>query len=326
MKYLNTEFVKKRISQIGLGTSRFGSIVPEETAFEFLDSFVEYGGTVVDTARNYYEWVENGRGKSEQCLGRWMDKHHNRDEICVSTKGGVRNKGSEWTIDLSKQNLCKELAESLDALHTDYIDIYLLHRDDVNRPVGEIMETLQELQELGRIGILGAANWSCERIIQANEYAEKHGMQGFDIIQTWWTVADYTKEMWNDDSTTHMDRKTIDYMRANRLIGMAYTSQSKGFFQKAILNGIDGVDKSLLKRIDSANNRRIFEYLEEYLSNHDVTMTDLVNGYITSDNVQGIALVSCSSQEQLLDILEHCDYDMPSQVIEKIRGMKEGAR
>ena len=45
------------LSKIGLGTGRFGTVVSEETSFEMLDLFYENGGNVIDTARNYYEWV-----------------------------------------------------------------------------------------------------------------------------------------------------------------------------------------------------------------------------------------------------------------------------
>lgn len=322
MKYISDNSLKKKVSKIGLGTGKFGTIIPDDFAFEMLDRFIDYGGTVIDTARNYYEWVENGRGKSEECIGKWIESRHLREKICIVTKCGVRNNYKEWMIDLSKNNLVQELKESLDSLRTDYIDIYLLHRDERERSVEEIMDTMQVLNDMGHIRMIGVANWNVERIRSANEYAKKHGLKPFKILQTWWSVADYKKEMWNDKNTTCMDEKTYQYMLDQNMIGMAYTSQCKGYFQKAAQCGKDGVDAFLRERIETKKNLRILDYLIRYSKEKNIDMTSLVSGYVTSGRVPGIALVSCSTMEQLWDIVQHCDYQMPNEVIDNIRSIK----
>lgn len=322
MKYIKDDCINKKISQIALGTGRFGTKVPEDLSFEMLDLFLEYGGTVIDTARNYYEWVENGRGKSEECIGKWIESRKAREKICLVTKGGVRNSGKVWNFNLSRNNLINELKESLEALRTDYVDIYLLHKDETDRAVEEIVESMQYLLELGNIGRIGVSNWSANRMKAANEYAESQGLVPFKVIQTWWSVAEYTKEMWNDENTTHMDEDTYRYMIDNDLIGMAYTSQCKGYFQKVEKCGRDSIDAFLKKRIETPTNLRILDYLSKLSKENNVSMTDLVNAYITSDKARGIALVSVSLIEQLLDILQHCDYDMPYEAIEHINALK----
>lgn len=322
MKYINDECIKKRVSKIGIGTGKFGTKISDELAFEMLDLFVEYGGTVVDTARNYYEWVENGRGKSEECLGKWIESRKAREQVCIATKGGVKNKGKIWEINLSRDNLVQELKESLEALRTDYTDIYLLHRDEKERPVEEIVETMQYIAEIGNIGALGVANWNIARIKDANQYAERHGLKPFKVLQTWWSIAEYKEEMWDDKNTTHMDRETHQYMLENNLIGMAYTSQCKGYFQKAAQLGSNRVNDFLKKRIETNNNLYILDYLVRYSEENSIDMTSLVNAYITSNSVEGIALISCSTLEQLLDVVTHCDYHMPDNVIDDIRNIK----
>lgn len=323
MKYISDDCINKEISQIAIGTGRFGTIVPEELSFEMLDLFVKYGGTVIDTARNYYEWVENGRGKSEACIGKWIESRRIREKICITTKGGVKNPGRIWDFNLSRDNLVCELKESLEALRTDYIDIYLLHKDEKDRAVEEIVETMQYLQELGNIGRIGVANWNIDRIKKANSYAESHGLKPFTVIQTWWSVAEYTKEMWNDENTTHMDNETHQYLVDHDMIGMAYTSQCKGYFQKAVRNGRENVDDFLKRRIETPKNLLILDYLSRLSKKNGVDITDLVNAYITSDNIRSIALVSTSSVEQLLDVVGHCDYEMPYEIIECINGIKD---
>lgn len=316
---MNTfNYATKHISRIGLGTGRFGTRVEKELAFEMLDYFYQNGGNVVDTARNYYEWVENGRGMSELCIGEWMTARGNRDDICLCTKGGVRNEGNVFISNLSKDALLTEVKESRDALQTDYIDMYLLHRDEPERSVEEIVETMQAIKEAGNVSTIGVANWKIDRVMAANDYAVTHEMEPFRIVQTWWSLAEYTESMWNDPTTTHMDPKTYEYMREHQILGMAYTSQCKGFFQKAYTHGLDLIDPFLMKRIATPTNIKKFEYIKKYCDKNMVSPTAVVNGYITSNPLNGIALVSVSNMEQLKDIMSVCDYCLEENVIHEL--------
>lgn len=318
MKYLTLDKINCNVSKIGLGTGKFGTIVNQKTAFQMMDLFAEQGGTLFDTARNYYEWVPNGRGKSEQCIGEWLETRKSREKCCIVTKGGVRNHGSNFTVDLSKDNLMTELYQSLEALRTNYLDIYLLHRDDIRKPVEEIVETMQYLCDIANISYIGVANWDISRVIKANDYAKQYGMKQFSVIQTWWSLAEYTGAMWNDPTTTHMDLETYQYLMKEHYVGMAYTSQCKGFFQKAIKLGLDNLDEKLKKRIMTQRNLKKLDYIKDYCMKNQVNPTSVVNSYITSNPLQGIALVGCTSMEQLQEIMSGADYILKYEDIKEI--------
>lgn len=316
MKYLTLSNGKK-MSKIGLGVSRFGTRTPKELSEEMLNHFCQSGGTLVDTARNYYEWVENGRGKSEAFLGEWMERQKCRDRLVVSTKGGVYNVGSKFYVSLARDALLKELEESMDALRTGYLDIYLLHRDEPERPTEEIVESLQEIAEKSCCHELGVCNWSCQRIREANQYAANHGLLPIRFVQTWWSLASYTESMWNDPTTTHMDAETAAYCQAHKCIVMGYTSQAKGFFQKACTVGIEHLDPLLKRRIMNEQNLRKLAELQKYCAGSGCSPTDVVVGYITSNPMPGTALVSCSRVEQLDDILASADYQLEEESIRR---------
>lgn len=305
MKYVEKYGMK--LSKIGLGTGRFGTRLSKDISFEMLDLFVEKGGNVIDTARNYYEWVENGRGVSEKTIGSWMIQRGNREKIYISTKGGVRNEGKKFYFNLSSSNLLEEVEQSKEALQTNEIDIYLLHRDEPGRAVEEIMETFQKIQESINAKAIGVCNWEAERVIKANQYAKMHNLIPIQIVQTWWSIAAYTPDMWNDPTTTHMDKTMYEYMKKQNMLGMAYTSQARGFFQKAISEGLNNLDPFLLKRIATPENIERVSLIREYCNRNGVLPTAVVNGYITDNELDGIALISCSKREQLNDILENCD-------------------
>ena len=166
--------ISKPISVLGLGTSSYG-LANKESAFKMLDSFVGFGGTVIDTARAY------SGGDSEKVIGAWAKAREVREKLVIITKGGHGTAGvlpSENFDTLIK----RELTESLESLETDYIDLYLLHRDNPLLPVANIIDTLNEALNRRHIHAFGASNWGYDRIDAANEYAYKHDLKGFSAI------------------------------------------------------------------------------------------------------------------------------------------------
>lgn len=275
MKYIDLPN-GKRMSKIGLGAGRFGTRLSDKLAVDMLEQFLTAGGTLVDTARNYDEWTENGRGKSESFLGRWIEKNRCREEIVLVTKGGVSNAEKLFRVDLSRNALLKELDESLEALRTDYLDIYLLHRDDPSWSVEDIVDTFQEIAKRANCETIGVCNWHCERIRAANHYAKNHGLIPIQVVQTWWSIASYTDTMWDDPMTTHMDQETYEYCRKHSCIAMAYTSQAKGFFQKAFTAGVGQLNPMLKYRMLTEENEKKLKKIQAYCAKIGCTATDVV--------------------------------------------------
>src|SRR6478609_2856770 len=73
--------------RIGLGTSRLGADGPRDEAYALLDAFVALGGTLIDTAAVYSDWIPGERGRSETVIGEWLKRRGNRDKVVISTKG-----------------------------------------------------------------------------------------------------------------------------------------------------------------------------------------------------------------------------------------------
>ncbi len=58
----------------------------------------------------------------------------------------------------------------------NYIDIYLLCRDDPDVDVAVPVEVMNALHAEGKIGAFGGSNWTHQRIEEANEYAYRRGL------------------------------------------------------------------------------------------------------------------------------------------------------
>ena len=180
---LKNDRYEMKVPALTFGAAGFERNDCDDVYFEFLDKYVELGGWCIDTARVYCDWLENGHDSSEGVIGRWLKARNNRDKICIATKGGHPEMGHMDESRLSREELTKDLEESLKVLGVDYVDIYFLHRDDPKIPVEEIMPVLNDFYESGKIHFIGVSNWTTQRIEEANKFAEKNGMEPIRISQ-----------------------------------------------------------------------------------------------------------------------------------------------
>ncbi len=182
MRTFRIEFIEQPLSVLGLGTATQAfSPARYDRAAALLDAFLAAGGTTVDTAAIY------GFGRGEETLGRWLRATGRRREIVLITKGchpavdPADVLGQPWISRLTPEVIHADLNGSLERLGTDFIDLYLLHRDDEAVPVGPLVEALNREQAAGRIRAFGASNWRVERIDEANRYAAAQGLNGFIV-------------------------------------------------------------------------------------------------------------------------------------------------
>lgn len=144
--------------RIVLGTTKVG-IHGRDSAYEMLDTYVELGGRHIDTAHIYSDWIPGERGRSETVIGEWLKRRGNRDELVITTKGAHPPRDDITNFRSDRASVRSDCEESLKRLGVEQVDLYYLHRDDVNRPVADVVETLEELRREGKIKAYGGSNW-----------------------------------------------------------------------------------------------------------------------------------------------------------------------
>jgi predicted dehydrogenase/aryl-alcohol dehydrogenase-like predicted oxidoreductase len=180
------------------------------------DHYVECGGNAFDTAYVY------GRGRMEALLGHWQRSRGLRDELVIIGKGA-------HTPDNFPNAIAPQLTESLDRLQSDHVDVYFLHRDNVDVPVGEFVDALNDEVRRGRIRVFGGSNWTLPRLAAANAYAAERGLQGFAALSNHLSLARMVTPIWPGVETA----ANTDYRRYLRETGtalMPWSSQARGFF------------------------------------------------------------------------------------------------
>jgi aryl-alcohol dehydrogenase-like predicted oxidoreductase len=190
-------------------------------SYSMLDEFFAAGGNALDTAHSY------GGGDSERLLGMWMKNRKNRSEVFLVDKGGHPHAAVPRPR-LSPEELAHDIHESLLRLQTDYIDLFLLHRDDPSIPAGTIIEHLNQEIRAGNLRAIGASNWELERLQEANAYAAEHGLQGFVVSSNNISLAVPIEPMWK--GVVSVSEAAWEWHNETQFPLLPWSSQARGFF------------------------------------------------------------------------------------------------
>ena len=121
MKYYNLPKTDLKVSEIALGCMRIANKSVEEVE--------ELVKTALDCGINFFDHADiYGGGKSEELFGQVLEKHPEyREKMIIQTKCAIVP-GKRY--DFSKEYIINAVNGSLERLHTDHVEILLLHRPD----------------------------------------------------------------------------------------------------------------------------------------------------------------------------------------------------
>ncbi|MCW5547470.1 MAG: aldo/keto reductase [Opitutaceae bacterium] len=180
------------------------------------DDYYERGGLTFDTAHIY------GGGLQEKLLGHWVKHRGLREEVSLIVKGA-------HTPFCNPDDLVREFDISLNRLQTGYADLYVMHRDNPDVPVGEFVDVLNEQVRAGRIRVFGGSNWSLPRIAAANRYAARKGLQGFGVVSNNFSLARMVNPVWGG-CIAASDPDSRRWLKKHQFPLLAWSSQARGFF------------------------------------------------------------------------------------------------
>jgi aryl-alcohol dehydrogenase-like predicted oxidoreductase len=230
----------------------------------FSDYF-ERGGNAFDTA-----WIY-GQQRSV-LLGAWMRAHGVRDRVVVIAKGG-------HTPFCDPESVVRQLREQLEWMDTDYADLYLLHRDNLDVPVGEFVDVLNAQVRAGRIRAFGGSNWTLDRVRKANAYAKRKGLQGFSMISNNLSLAVMVKAVWAGCLHLH-DADSLRWLKRAQLPVLSWSSQARGFFVPERAQPDRREDPSLVSSWYSPENFRRQERAIELARKHGVEPINIALAWV----------------------------------------------
>lgn len=176
------------VSVLCFGGNVFGWTADQDISFTLLDAFLDLGFNFIDTANSYSRWVPGNKGgESETIIGNWLKKSGKRNKVVIATKVGSEMGPDEKG--LSAAYIQKAVEASLKRLQTDYIDLYQSHYDDLSTPVEETLEAYAKLISEGKVRVIGASNFSPERLREALDASEK-GLPRYESLQPHYNLVE----------------------------------------------------------------------------------------------------------------------------------------
>jgi len=272
MKYGRIAGIHAPVSRLIMGCDNQKTIAHGSVMW---DDFVERGGNCFDTA-----WVYWG-GRAERTLGEWVKLRGIRKDIAIIGKGG-------HTPFCDPVNLRQHLQETLERLQTDYVDLYLMHRDNPHIPVGEFVEVLNELKRKGRMRAFGGSNWSLARVDAANRYAKAKGLTGFSAVSNNFSLARMVDAVW-PGCIRASDAKSRAWFRTTQTPLLAWSSQARGFFVVGDPKYRD--DAELVRCWYSEDNFRRLERVKQLAKKRGVTPINIALAYVLCQPFPTFALI-----------------------------------
>lgn len=265
MEYINLGNSNVMVSRLCVGCMSFGDPASQMHAWTLdpgesetlVKRALELGINFFDTANTY------SAGTSEEYLGRAIKNNVARDKVALASKVYF-NEGH-----LSKEAIHREIEGTLRRLGTDYLDLYIIHRFDVETPIEETMEALDSLVKAGKVRALGASAMYGYQFHNMQIVAKENGLTPFVSMQNHYNLLYREDEREMIPLCKEQDVSLTPYspLAAGRLSRLEWQTDSKrSQTDKVAVSKYDGTQESdyvIVKRVD------------ELAKKHDATMTQI---------------------------------------------------
>ena len=157
-----------KVSPLCLGAMMFGGAADAASSQRIIGKARDAGINFIDTADVY-----NG-GRSEEVVGQSIRAERDRWVVATKVNGimgsGPNERGSsrKWILEAARRSLVR--------LGTDYIDIYYLHREDLETPLEESVRAMGDLVRSGQVRYFALSNHRAWRVAEICNICDRLGI------------------------------------------------------------------------------------------------------------------------------------------------------
>ena len=163
------------VSPLCLGAMMFGAWgnTDHDDSIRIIHRALDAGINFIDTADVY------SRGESEEIVGKALAGGR-RDSVVLATKvHGKMHDDDPNQFGNSRRWIIEEVENSLRRLKTDWIDLYQIHRPELDTDIDETLGALSDLVHAGKVRYVGSSTFPAHQIVEAQWTAEKRGRERF---------------------------------------------------------------------------------------------------------------------------------------------------
>ncbi|WP_414687901.1 aldo/keto reductase [Mycobacterium sp.] len=210
------------VSAMGFGAMALTPVygdVDDNESLATLNHCLDVGVTFIDTANIY------GAGSNERLIAKVLADR--RDEVTLATKFGITGNPADRAAarpsargDAAYVRQCIE--ESLHRLNTDVVDLYYMHRRDVNVPIEETVGAMAELVNAGKVRHLGLSE------VTADELRAAVAVHPIAAVQSEWSI-------WSRD----VERRVVPTAAELGVGFVPYSPLGRGFLTGTVRTAAD---------------------------------------------------------------------------------------
>ena len=273
MRYSQISGLDKPVSRLVMGCDNQPNLAHASSLF---DAFWQAGGNAFDTA-----WMYGNDGEHEKRFGKWLANRGVREDAVVIVKGA-------HTPHCDPDSLSRQLVESLGRQGLDYADVYLMHRDNPDVPVGEFVDVLDEHARAGRITAFGGSNWTLERFDEANAWAAANGRRPLTVLSNYFGLAEAYDVPWAGCRTA-TDPESKRWLTERDVALLPWSSQARGFFARANPDNLS--DPDLVRCFYGDANFERKRRAEQLAAEFGVPATAVALAYVLAQKFPTFALI-----------------------------------
>ena len=297
------------VAPLAFGGNVFGWSADETRSFELLDAFVDTGFNLIDTADVYSAWVPgNHGGDSETIIGKWFKRSGKRDRVVIATKVAKWDKQPG----LAPINITQAVEGSLKRLQTDHIDLYQAHEDDASVPLEETLDAFSRLIEEGKVRVIGASNYSADRLAEALKVSRENNLPRYETLQPDYNLID----------RADYERDLEPLIRKENLGVINYYSLASGFLSGKYRSENDLAKSSArggaVKKYLNPRGMKILTALDDVASSHHAKPAQVALAWLMARPGITAPIASATSVEQLHELVGAAKLELSSDEIAQL--------
>jgi aryl-alcohol dehydrogenase-like predicted oxidoreductase len=319
MEYTTLGSTGIEVSRICLGCMSFGTsdwrewVLDEEDGIELVERAIDLGINFFDTANMY------SRGESERVLGTALEGR--REESVVATKGYFQmDEDDPNSGGLSRKAIEQELANSLDRLGMDTVDLYQIHRWDHDTPVETTLRTLDDAVRRGQVRHVGASSMWTYQFADALRTSERLGLERFATMQNHYNLL-YREE----------EREMLPFCQQEGVGVIPWSPLARGYLTRpheeydATTRG-ETDDHAREHPYFEAGGREINERVAELAAEYDATMAQVALAWLLDREWVDAPIVGTTSVEHLEQAVAALDLSLSDSDVEWLEEPYEPVR
>ena len=244
--------------------------------------------TAIEQGINYFDHADiYGNGECETHFSQSISITPSlREKIILQSKCGI---GSGY-YDFSKEHILNSVDNSLERLHTEYLDVLLLHRPDTLMEPDEIAEAFDILHQSGKVRYFGVSNQNPMQI----ELLQKYCSQKLIINQMQLSIAhcpmidSQLAVNMNIPQSINREGSILDYCRLKDITIQAWSPFQKGFFEGIFLD-------------DYRNYEQLNQVLDQLAEKYHVSKTAIAVAFLTRHPANIQVILGTTNPHRLID-------------------------